>query len=100
MKERKRKWTYGAIKQEASLYKSCSEWCKLSRSSYNAAINMGVVRQISQELGRKTRSIITKEEVLQLAKTVKNATEFDKLYHSYYSNARRNGFLNELVYGG
>ena len=91
-----KKWTKDLIIAEAQQYTSKTEWRRLSRGSYRAALGLGIYEEISKHLhGRHAKW--TEATILQEALKYSTKVEWVCRSHSSYNAARRLGIADRVT---
>lgn len=93
-------WTFERCMEDASQYKTKSEWCSAKRSGYSFASKNGWVEQCTAHMHPDRRKVgvqrvWTFERCLELAKTCSSRAEFKRASGSAYQRARVKGWLDE-----
>lgn len=91
-------WTYELCKEEASKYKTRTEFEKGNQSAYVAARRNGWLNDFMGALNKPRGYWNNKDRVIAAAKECTGARDMYSKYPAAYSSAVRKGWLNDLVY--
>ena len=91
------KWTKEEILKEAKQYNSIAEFNKANGSAYNAALKLGLKKEIKKHMTNLTRPARywTKDKVLKEAKKYNTRSEFHKNSSSAFLYAKKLGIREE-----
>jgi hypothetical protein len=88
-----RRWTVGALIEEAKKYDSITQFHAESSGAWEAVVRLGVMETVCAHMVRKTSH--TPESVVEVAKTYKTRKAFKHGNHGAYKAAKRYGVFEE-----
>jgi predicted GIY-YIG superfamily endonuclease len=96
LKKDKRTWTDDEIRQEASKYKTISDFRNYARNAMDAAINHGIYDEVTKHMERAYTEW-TKDMVWKEALNYKTRSEFQDNNGAAYQAAQKNGWIDDVT---
>ncbi|QBQ74505.1 hypothetical protein BcepSauron_125 [Burkholderia phage BcepSauron] len=87
------KWDAASIAAEAKHYTQPTEFRRGSHGAYVAAQRLGILDEVCKHMTFRRK--LTKEHVLNVARSYKTRVDFARGAESEYGTARKNGYLDE-----
>jgi hypothetical protein len=91
-------WTNHTVAQEAAKFLTRTAFAKGASGAYDFACDNGILDEVCHHMPTLKNKPYQKEDVIRLAKTVKNIAEFERKHSGAYAAVRKNNWQKEIEF--